>query len=906
MDPQRWQRLQDLFDQAVDLPSDQRLDYLNDACADPGLVQQVHSLILSSDAEEDHGEKAIAEALGSALGDKALVNPENRTDGAGGSRALRIAAGDRVGNYRILGEIGSGGMGTVFRASRDDGEYQQEVAIKVVSDRRMTSDEIVRRFKTEREILATLDHPYIARLLDGGTTESGIPYVVMEAIDGDPITTYCDRKKLSTSERLQLFTRVCEAVQAAHRNLVIHRDLKPSNILVTSDGTPKLLDFGIAKLIAPEAMTFTVAETSADMRLMTPDYASPEQILGEPVTTSTDVYSLGVLLYQLLAGVLPFPVAESQGQLYQRAIDGKEPAPPSTSLTRNLDDTDPQTTAEARGIDPPALKRLLSGDLDHITLMALRGDPQQRYAAVDLLRQDIQNHLEGLPVLARPATVRYQLSKFVVRHKEAVAIASVLILALIGSTVFYTQRMATERRIAEREAETARQVSDFMRSMFEVSDPTTSDGAEITARQLLDEGALRLNDELRDQPLVKAEMLNVIGDVYRALGLYETSEEQLLVALDTAREELGNVDHSLIANILNDLGLVHVEVNEMDEGERLVREALKMRRRLFGEKHVDVAYSLDNLGGIESDRGNYEESERYRQQALQLFRELREPDDYKIAYTINNLGTTVSNQGRYEEAIALYDEVLAHFDKYGGSRREIARALSNRSVTLKLADRTEEAIASQERAFQMRIEAMGEEHEDTTASMQSLGSLMRDVGRYEEAGELLSRAIEIRRRRMGPDHNLLGAPLTNYATLLRDHEQYEESLEVFDEAIRVHRVAMGERHPNTAHPLVGKAIVLARMGNEEAAAPYFEEALSIRMEALGDEHPYTLDTLSMLGRNQFRRGQEDRGLEKMELAVETLETTLGSDSRYYKLANDRLGEARASNNQLEGSAATTP
>ena len=450
MNPDRWQRLQTLFNAAVEMTPDQRGAYLADACDDDlSLARQVESLLVSSDEAGQFIEGAVEEAAASA------------------ARADMI--GRRIGPYEVVGELGHGGMGTVYLARRADAEYESLVAIKLV--RGVHSASLLGRFRSERQILASLSHPNIARLLDGGTTPEGYPYVVMEHVDGEPIDRYCDTRHLPIEARLELFRAVCLAVQHAHKNLVVHRDLKPSNILVTQAGVPKLLDFGIAKLLDPELAEHTVVETGTATRLLTPSYASPEQVRGENITVATDVYSLGVVLYELLTGQVPFHFRGRGALEIERVICEEEPTRPSTLVTRDGDGADtngnaPKMSAaelsRARNLMPDRLRRRLAGDLDTIVLKALRKEPNRRYESADQFAEDVRRHLDGLPVIARVDTWTYRANKFVRRHRLGVAAAAVFIVVLLGfATAMAAQarRVARERDVASLERAKAEQVS---------------------------------------------------------------------------------------------------------------------------------------------------------------------------------------------------------------------------------------------------------------------------------------------------------------------------------------------------------------------------------------------------------------------------------------------------------------
>ena len=510
-------------------------------------------------------------------------------------------------------------MGTVYLAARADEHFHKRVALKIIRSGAHSAD-VVRHFKRERQILAGLDHPNIAKLLDGGTTDDGLPYLVMEYIEGEPLLDYCDSRSLPISDRLKLFQSICAAVQYAHRNLVVHRDIKPANILVAEDGSPRLLDFGIAKLLNPEVSGESPTATAI---AMTPAYASPEQARGERVTTATDVYSLGVVLYEVLTGHHPYRFASRQPLDVLRAVVEQEPENPSTAVVRTDESTvlegaqpirlTPDSVARTREGSPEKLKRRLRGDLDNILMLALRKEPYRRYASVEAFSDDVRRYLEGLPVGARKPTVGYRAGKFLRRHAVGVAAAlgvAVLLLGFALAVTVQSARVARERDLAEkerataqRERETAQRVSAFLVDLFKVSDPSEARGNTVTAREVLDKGAAKIAAELKDQPEVQAALMDTMGAVYRNLGLYDKAIPLLQQALETRKALLGN-EHLEVAKSLTSLGTVALEKGDYAAAEDLYREALGMRRRLLGNDHLDVAAGANNLANALRSKGD--------------------------------------------------------------------------------------------------------------------------------------------------------------------------------------------------------------------------------------------------------------------------------------------------------------
>ncbi len=531
MKAERWQQVRSILDRAIALPQSERSPYLDQNCADDReLRDEVESLLRSHEEAGSVFLKHPAASLQVALE---------------AGRATRI--GSRIGVYEILDEIGHGGMGEVYRAGRADGQYEKAVAIKLVRGGYDTAG-LLQRFRHERQILASLDHPNIARLLDGGTTDDGLPYLVMELIEGDRVDVYSDTHRLSITQRLQLFSQICSAVQYAHQRLVIHRDLKPSNVLVTVDGTPKLLDFGIAKLIDPES----IVETTM-LRPMTPEYASPEQIRGEPITTASDVYSLGVVLYQLLTGRSPYAGETSSSHQLARAVCDTDPAKPSTVVLKSLPATDgveqptPEMLGGLREGSAAKLRRRLSGDLDNIVLKAMRKEPHQRYASVEQFAEDIRRHLEGLPVTAVKGSFAYRAHKFIRRNRVGIAASVLLVLTLLGG-VAATIRQA---RIARKQAELAsierakaekrfNDVRELANSLiFEIHDSIQGLPGATPSRKLLLDRAVQYLDKLSSDSAGDSNLQRELGWAYQRLATVQG---------DTTQSNLGLVHEAEISN----------------------------------------------------------------------------------------------------------------------------------------------------------------------------------------------------------------------------------------------------------------------------------------------------------------------------------------------------------------------
>ena len=681
LDPERWRRLSTILDGALDLPSEARPRYLDEACGDDADLRREVEDLLAAEAsagpflETPAGERSaplVAEMVQHL--DEAEASPVGRL----------------VGPYRLLAELGEGGMGTVHLAERADGQFEQRVAIKLLRHG-LESREARRRFLQERQILARLEHPAIARLLDGGVTEQGVPFFVMELVEGRPVTTYCEEQRLGVEQRLRVFLEICDAAQYAHRNLVVHRDLKPSNVLVDPAGRVKLLDFGIAKLLA-EGDDRAPAATRTLLQAMTPEYAAPEQVRGDAVTTATDVYALGVLLYELLTGARPYRVTSgSRGEL-ERAILEQEPLRPSARAS------------------------WLRGDLDGIVLKALQKEPERRYASADALAHDIRRHLQGLPVSARGDSLAYRARKFVRRHRVGVAVAALVVLSLMVGLV----GTISQAHRAQREARKAEAVKDFLKSLFAASDPAEAKGQERTARQLLATGAERIGTELQDQPEVRSEVARLIADVYFQLGEYDDALPLLRADLER-RQKLDGPRSVAVAESLTRIADVTYDQGQFDEAAALYEDALAIQREKRGERSAEVAELLWDLAGVKRNHDDLGGAERLDLQALAIFVETKGDDSKEAVGARESLAIVYARGERLAEAAALQEQVALWRERhYGPDHPHTLNARYNLASYLLARERFPEAerIAEDVVARQRRV--MGERHDRLGASLRVL------------------------------------------------------------------------------------------------------------------------------------------------------------------------------------------
>lgn len=832
MTPERWARVQALFEQAAARPLAERGALVRAGADDDDMAALVMSMLAADASDDSSLEHAVSRTLEEVAAGTAPPGEQ------------------RIGPYRIVSEIGRGGMGMVYLAERADGAFAQQVAIKVV--RGLLDQDRVRRFRAERQILASLQHPNIARLVDGGTTEDGWPYLVMEYVEGVPLDDYANAQRLTLHDRLSLFLTVCDAVDYAHRHLIVHRDIKPSNILVAPNGTPKLLDFGIAKLIDSDDPDLS-ARTMTGMRLLTPDYASPEQVRGEPVTTAADVYALGVVLFELLTGRRPHTFRTLTAQEIERVVCETDAPSPST-VTAGL----------------PA-------DLDAIAGTALHKDRSRRYASVEALAADVRRFLDGHPIHARPATWRYRTRRFVSRHPWGVATAALFVLLLVGFSVLVSlqaARVARERDIAQQERDAAEQVSSFLVSLFEVSDPRQSRGETVTARELLERGAERVESDLVAQPRVQSRLMDTIGRVYRQLGLFDQAEALLDNALARREAQASGPDEA-VAGTVAELAEVAREKGDYQRAETLLRRALDMRRQLHGDHHDAIASSRNALGLVLDLQGRYDEAEVLLREALALWRELRPAGDPQVAVALNNLGLLLRRMGRFDEARPMLQEALdIRRVAYGGNHPLLANSLMQMSQLEDQLGNLDEAERYARQSLDMRLATLGPDHPQVGLTYNNLASLAHDRREYDKAEEMYRAALDVGLKTGGRDHPETAVTLNNLASLLEDRGNPADAEPMFREALAIRVAALGPDHPAVARGQHNLARVLVTLGKRSEAEGLVRQALATRQRTLGPAHAEIAASLALLARLRTETGHQDEGLTLSNQAVQMMRQVL--------------------------------
>ncbi len=771
MTPERWKRIEELAEAALEHDTSERAAFLESACAhDPDLCRQV--------------ERFLGAFEQIATQDETRVFPGRHVD-SGSTTQIQ--------HYRLLREIGRGGMGTVYLAARSDQEFQRFVAVKLLRPG-PGSEGLMNRFRSERQILANLDHPNIAKLLDGGTTDDGWPYLVMELIEGNRIDAYCDDHRLDIRQRIDLFREVCGAVQYAHRNLVVHRDIKPSNILVTDDGTPKLLDFGIAKLLDPTDFQHTVEATRTGLRPMTPPYASPEQVRGEVITTASDVYSLGVLLYKLLTGRVPLATAGLSAQQIEKLLNESTPAKPSSAVTEATLAEDsqlsPETLSRQRSTQSRQLSHQLAGDLDTIILMALRKEPGRRYGSVEQLSEDLRRHLEHLPVLARRDTWAYRAGKFMGRNKVATGITGTSLLLLTGFAVAMARQatqVARQRDRAGRERDKATKVSLFLADIISMNDPDEARGKIVKVTDMLKRGEQKIRHTLADEPEVHAHLLHVLGVIYLKYGLYEKAEPLLQEALESRKSLLGE-EHIEVAESLSELGRLNALIGQYDRSIKYYQEVLDTKSRNLGPDHPSAAETMINLAFALRASGEIESADLLSQKGLEILERSNEPSKLSLGRALTTRSMFLVVKGDYPQAESLQARAIQFLESDTQTQSiELADATAHLGSVYFVQHQISKAEPLYRKALSILDETVGHEHLSAKIYLINLASCLTLRGNFDQARELFLKTLETFKSAAGPKHRNVAGALCNIATIHRQTGQTEQAKRLLNQSLDIYR-----------------------------------------------------------------------------------------------------------------------
>lgn len=833
----RWQKIQSLFEEIVDSGPEERDARLASYCQDDGdLRDSVEALLASDQRTEDPLINAIGAAAESLL--------EEHQD-----RLL----GTRIGPYRVLSILGQGGMSTVYRAERDDSQYQQTVAIKVLHHATL-HPRLRSRLHSERHILATLDHPSIARLIDSGDLDDGTPYLVMEHVDGESIDVYCDSRTLFVRERLEMFLQVCTAVQYAHRNLIVHRDIKAANIFVTGDGKAKLLDFGIAKLLAPESLSYTLPVTRLQERILTPENAAPEQVLGRPITTATDIYSLGVLLYQLLTGRSPYRLLSYSQLQLERAICMDDPVRPSqmvVSKQSGENDADRSRISDRRGLSPERLRTRLGGDLDAIVGIAMRKEPDRRYPSVEAFAADIQRHLRGRPVHARHGDWRYHTTKFLRRHTLAVAGVAAIIIGLAvvaGVTLWQNHRIELARDATAQERDRAQQVSAFLVDVFSQADPFTAQGQQPTAKDLLDRGAQKILSNTNLQPEVRAQLLESMGLAYRRQGL-------------------------------------------SDRAVPLLEQAVAIRRSETPFDKHRTAAALANLAQALTDGGHLVSAEGYLQQALQVSRNGDDLPTSETADILQQFGQfelsaksdPPAASKRFRDALEIYRTAV------GTQSPSVASVLHNlASAEVWMTDYAS-AERDEREAIQIFQSTVSRNHPDHAEALENLGIILTERGKYREAEQMLTEALDIESTVFGANNQRI-ANIESHLGVLYDRQgDLPRAVQAARQAVKLATDKLGTGHYLTGYYLDSLANLYLRANDLPAAENCARQSLDVYALALPARHLYVASTRELLGDILMLRGKFAAAEVELRAAIDINTALAGADSWRTARSQARLG-----------------
>lgn len=868
----------EVFEALLDLDASQHESFIDEHCTDPALRKRVQTLLRADARAQGLLEKGADEHLAElSINDApAQADPE------------------QIGPYRIVGRLGEGGMATVYHAERSDQDFEQTVALKLISPMRQ-SEHWHQRFVQERQILASLHHPNIALLFDGGIAESGQPYFAMEYVGGAPITEYCDSERLDVRSRLGMLLAVCDAVSYAHSNLIVHRDLKPSNILVDENGQPKLLDFGIAKILSDE----NTSRTQTSMRALTPDYAAPEQFVGGPVTTAADVYALGGLLFELLVGRRPFARVSGSALDIEREVRSRG-APSFARLAADFNEQERNTIASARNASWRRLRRAIEGDLENIALKALRQEPERRYASVEALAADLRRYLEGLPVEARADTVGYRLRKFASRHPIGVPLGLVAITALMvtsGLALHQAQQAETAAALARLEAAKANETRDFVTSLFEFAGPDKSLGEQLTARQLLDLGSARIDEQLATQPELHAEMSLLLANTYGQLGLYETAlplANQSADLFASVNENAKQFDATLaLARLYRQTGDFAASATFLERAEALLDSSSGAARSTL----------LVERGELGREQAQFDSARAAFEEALVLDRERNAPAQ-DIARDLYRLGTLEFSSGDNNLGLDLLRQAAAQLEA-GNADYTTQYASIQHDIGVMLIQRGELAEARNvlEGVRESRMRLLGGEHPDVAVTLKELAGISRQEGHSDEAERLYLEALAINEAMLGNEHPETANNLNSLAVFYRGLGNDAKALEFAQRALVGASKVYGAKHPTVGLMTVNVGSMQRMLGQLDAALGTTSDGLSILVGVLGEEHHLSGVAYNALAGVQHDRGNTADAEANYRRALAIFATTAGPNHPHnvsilnglgtLLLETDRLDEAGA-------------
>lgn len=872
MNPVRWRRIQALFEESLAREPAQRDDFLVTACGeDADLLSEVRSLLSHDASDRLDLEDVIRGQANDMLADFA-----HRRVGAS------------YGPWELVAHLADGGMGAVYLARRCDGAFEQQVAIKLLNPA-LVGAQGRQRLESERQILANLNHPNIAHLVDGGTGPDGVPFLVMDYVDGLPIDTYCNENGLDTRARLALFIKVCAAVDYAHRNLVVHRDIKPSNILVDAHREPQLLDFGISKLLDntdPEL-------TQAEQRLFTPAHASPEQISGSTITTATDVYALGVLLYELLAGRLPYAgddkTPDSSALVAQRILE-TEPLSPSAAVTRGGSERIEAGQRRGARLSPERLKRELRGDLDNIVLMAMRQEPERRYGSARALMMDVQRYLDDRPVLARPSSLGYRATKLLKRRRGAVIAATMVSVLVLALTVFAFRQIIAERDAAAAARVRAENAVTFLEDLLQGADRFASAGREVRVEDILEIGAQRIQSELVDQPIEQARLMHTIAGTYVSLSSNEAALPLAVRALELRRSALGS-SHIETLESMRTLGIVTSNNGDPSAAQAILEETARLQRKHLGADSPELAATLQELGVVQRVLGSPGTALTYQREAFDILSRLPPThDQYRYQpHVMNQIGNALSSTGDYQGAIAAFQRSLELFASTGQAEDPVfGAAQHNLGLALRASGQVAEALPYLQAALEHTRRTLGEQSIDFEAQASSLGRTHGQLGNFKEAEKYGQLALRTAEALYGTEHQYYAYNLVNLARLRQLEENHTDALVLLEEATEIYRATFGPYHRFLAAAEVGQAESLIEVGRVDEAKALISAALA-RIQA-DPEHERQVEAVarSVKGRALGMLGEDAEARLLLGESLEDLRQSLGEQHQLTEEAAHRM------------------
>jgi eukaryotic-like serine/threonine-protein kinase len=865
--PGHWQKIKQIVGQALELSPSRRPSYLDNACGqDAGLRSEVDSLL---SAHADAGD--LSQSPWSEQGfDAALI-------------------GQSIGPYRLIKKLGEGGMGQVWLAEQIS-PVRRQVAIKLIRGG-MFDPQMLQRFQAERQSLALMDHPAIAKVFDAGATSQGQPYFVMEYVEGLPINRYCDVKKLSIGERLRLFLQLCDGVQHAHQKAIIHRDIKPANILVVEiDGKPtaRIIDFGLAKATVARDPGQTVF-TQAGSFVGTPGYTSPEQAdpSVEDIDTRADVYSLGVVLYELLTGGLPFdPKRLSKLPIDKILRIAREEDPPSPSTRVSSDRENLVAVAALRSTNSTGLPRLLRGDLDWITMKALERDRDRRYRSPSEFAADLERYVSNRPVLARRASAGYRVQKYIARHRVLTTTAAIVGVLIVG----FIATLAYQLRRTTRERDRANRVTEFVTHMFEVADPGEARGNSITVREILDKASKDIVSDLSNDPQLQAQLMSVMGDVYHQLGLYPKANELLTHALQIENRILGP-DNPETASTTSRLAASLADAGNLTEAEKLLRPLVEIEKRNLGPENRKTLVCMNLLATTLHGQAKYTDAEKMYRQILETQRRVYGPDDPITLTLESNIAAVLSDSGSHSPEIEKLDrEVLESRRRVlGPDHPDTLRSMANLGIALTAqGNRATEAERLLQETLETQRRVLGPEHPDTLGTMGALTAVYELEYRYVDEEKLARQTLEIERRVLGPEHGDTLAAMANLAGAIGLQKRYAEAEQIARQTLEIENRVLAPEHPTTLVTKANLADILDSEHRLPEADKLVNEVLEADRHVFGAENPTTVQAMYIQGRILKDEGHLDDAQKMLLLTRETAKRVLPTDDPRIALCNHAL------------------